>query len=162
MTMNRDRYRKLLLSVSILSLVGLALVVVAIKYTSGSAFCVNCHEMKPIYEAWQSSKHSSVECMKCHSDPGIVGLVETKVKALSEVYRHFTKTYRQPITIDADTAAFSNRCLRCHDIKGKSPEHNLTHFSSDVNCADCHQGLVHNPATNRKLPTSDICEKCHG
>jgi len=162
MTMNRPGYRKLLLFVSLFSLVGIALVVGAIKYTSGSAFCITCHEMEPIYEAWQSSTHKSVECMKCHSDPGAVGLVQTKVKALSEVYRHFTNTYKKPITINADTAAFSNRCLRCHDIKGEGTEHNLAHFESNVNCADCHKGLVHHPETNQKLPTSDVCQECHG
>lgn len=162
MIIYRNSYRRILLVIGALAAAGLVLLGAA-EYTSRSDFCVNCHEMNPIYKAWQSSTHNSVQCMQCHSDPGLIALVKTKLQALKEVYRHITKTYHQPITIDSDTAAFTDRCLRCHsDIKGRGAPHNPNHFAASVNCADCHQWLVHNPDTNRKLPTGDVCIRCHG
>lgn len=161
MFISRRSFRKLFLFLGLSGFLSLALLG-AMKYTSRSEFCLSCHEMKPVYTTWQSSNHQSVSCVQCHSDPGLGGLIQTKVQALAEVYRHITKTYRQPITIDSDTAAFTNRCLRCHDIKGKNDVHNLAHFTANVNCAACHLGLVHNPDTNRKLPGSEVCKKCHG
>jgi cytochrome c nitrite reductase small subunit len=158
--MNRRGYRKPFLLLGLFAILILALAG-AMKYTSQSQFCRNCHEMISSYETWKSSKHNSVKCMECHSDPGIVGLVQTKVKALHEVYVHVTKTYKEPITIQSDTSAFTDRCLRCHDIKGKGTAHNLIHFASNVSCADCHEGQVHDPNKNRKLPTDEVCKKCH-
>lgn len=135
----------------------------AVKYTSRSEFCITCHEMKPLYSTWKNSSHSSVECIKCHSDPGVVGLVKTKTQALKEVYLHITGTYEQPITINWDTAAFTARCLGCHqDIKGRGTAHNLSHFNVNITCADCHKGLVHNSETNNRLPSRKVCIRCHG
>lgn len=135
----------------------------AVEYTSRSGFCRTCHEMEPIYASWQSSAHKNVECIKCHSDPGVVGLIKTKTKALKEVYSHITGNYKTPITITSDTGAFTARCLRCHqNIKAKGKPHNKLHFASNINCMECHRGLVHNPNTNKTPPGRGVCVKCHG
>lgn len=162
MANNSAKYRIILLILGAILVLGLV-IAGTVEYTSRSAFCVNCHEMQPIYRAWQSSGHASVQCLKCHSDPGVTGLAKTKIKALGEVYRHFTNTYHQPITVDTDTAAFSARCLGCHqDIRGQGKQHNKSHFAAKMNCTDCHKGLVHNPKTNKQPPSFQVCVKCHG
>lgn len=147
--------------------IGLVILVIAfitgVKYTSTSGFCIRCHEMKPFYESWQVSDHNAVECIKCHSDPGVVGLIETKAKALKEIYLHFTDTYQKPITIKWDTSAFTRRCLSCHDeVKGQRKAHNNSHFAADISCADCHKGIVHDVRTNKTPPTRKVCIRCHG
>jgi len=119
--------------------------------------------MTPMYSTWQTSDHNMVECILCHSDPGLAGTVKTKALALKEVYLHFTGAYQEPITIDWDTSAFTRRCLRCHnDISGKGTTHSTRHFEANISCADCHRGLVHRPGSNTELPTRKICIKCHG
>lgn len=119
--------------------------------------------MKPMYTVWQASRHAKVGCIKCHTDPTIIGHVKTKVKALREIYLHFRGTYKKPITITSETTVFSKRCLMCHeDIKGKGKPHNLIHFQMKMACTGCHKGLVHDTARNRRLPTYDICTRCHG
>lgn len=96
----------------------------AMEFTSRSDFCVSCHEMKPMYTSWQVSRHAQVACIKCHAEPGAIGFIKTKVKALGEVYLHFRGAYKKPITIESETTAFSNRCLKCHEnIKGKGKPH---------------------------------------
>lgn len=160
--------RQRLLQLVILS--GLALVIVAvwsIKYTSQPSFCHSCHEMQPMYQAWQTSAHREVNCLSCHSDPGVGGLLRTKMKGLGEVYKHFTGTYERPITITADTEAFSARCLRCHqDIFRRAGAnlgpHNEAHRQMGMQCARCHQPLVHNPEQNTRPPSREICVGCHG
>ena len=160
------KYKGYILSVGPLLVIiaaGAFLTTGMIKYTSRSEFCINCHEMTPTYQTWQSSSHKNVECIKCHSDPGTAGLVRTKTNALKEVYLHVTGNYETPITISTDNAAFTNRCLGCHQgIKGKGEPHNNKHFEADIACTDCHQGMVHNEKTNRETPTREICIRCHG
>lgn len=158
----RFRWHRILIITSAAVLAALVLFG-AMEYTSRSSFCAGCHEMKPMYTAWQASRHAKVACIKCHTDPGAIGLVKTKTKALGEVYLHFRGAYKKPITITSETTAFSKRCLKCHeDIKGKSKPHNPTHFRMEMTCVDCHEGLVHDRAHNRRPPTYDICAKCHG
>ena len=159
----RRKSRRLILEAGIIGVLLIAGFTGAIEYTSQSSFCTNCHEMKPIYETWKTSRHGGVECISCHSDPGVIGLLQTKTQALEEVYRHITGTYKKPIVITADTSKFSERCLRCHeDIKGQGDAHNNIHFAMNVACTECHLGLVHNPKTNNKLPSKKVCGKCHG
>lgn len=154
--------RRYILAVGIFLVLGLVLAG-AIKFTSYSGFCKTCHEMEPSYNAWRTSNHKSVECVNCHADPGIIGLIKTKAQGLSEVYRHITGNYKTPITITSDTNAFSSRCLICHkNIKGKGKPHNKTHFEVGANCTGCHHGLVHDPDTNRRLPNRSVCVPCHG
>ncbi|NIO79828.1 MAG: hypothetical protein GTN53_04670, partial [Candidatus Aminicenantes bacterium] len=60
--------KKILIPASILVLViifagGLFL------YSSSPSFCNLCHFMSPYYEAWKTSKHNQVACVKCHFPP---------------------------------------------------------------------------------------------
>ena len=154
--------KRYVILIGVLIILGLVLAG-AVKYTSRSGFCIVCHEMGPIYKTWQTSSHKSVECIKCHSDPGFAGLVTTKTEALREVYLHVTGKYKDPIQMKADTSKFTKRCLSCHkDIKGKGKPHNDRHFQVNMQCYDCHKGLVHDPKSNNKLPSRKICVKCHG
>jgi len=156
------KYRRYTLAAGLV-LIAAFILTGAVRYTSSPGFCKKCHEMEPIYKKWQLSGHSFVECIRCHSDPGITGLIKTKSQALREVYHHLTGNYRKPITIEWDTSQFSRRCLECHEgIIGKGKPHHVRHFFADISCADCHRGLVHNEKTNLQLPSREICIRCHG
>lgn len=158
----QQRRHRLLMIVFAVVLMGLILSG-TMEFTSRSNFCMSCHEMKPFYAAWQVSRHARVACIKCHAEPGLLGYVETKVKALDEVYLHFRGTYKKPITIETETTAFSNRCRQCHkDITGKGKPHQPIHFQMEIACTSCHKGLVHDRQLNRQLPSYNVCVKCHG
>ncbi len=45
--------------------------VFGLEATSSSKFCSSCHEMKPEYYTWKASSHSEVDCVNCHTEPGI-------------------------------------------------------------------------------------------
>ncbi len=156
------RWRQFLIFASAVSLLGIALFG-AMKYTSRSGFCASCHEMTPMYKAWQQSGHAGVDCVKCHAEPGLAGYVGTKVKALGEVYYHITGSYKKPITINSETWQFSQRCLLCHEnIKGSGKPHNSVHFQQQMPCTSCHRDMVHDPKSNRLTPSYSVCVKCHG
>lgn len=153
--------RRFLIIISAAALLEI-IIFAAMEFTSRSAFCSSCHEMKPMYAYWQQSRHGKVACLSCHAEIGVLGYVKTKISALEEVYRHFTNSYKRPIAIDSETKAFSQRCLKCHgEISGKGKHHNPIHFQMDMACTTCHRGLVHDRKLNRRLPSYDICNQCH-
>ncbi|WP_366924480.1 NapC/NirT family cytochrome c [Metallumcola ferriviriculae] len=139
----------------------IAVTILGVEFSSQPRFCYNCHEMGMVYEAWQTGFHQDISCLKCHAEPGIDGLIRTKAKGLREVYVHFTNPQIEP-KAEADTWEFSQRCLACHDIKGKGGPHNEKHFAMEFTCVSCHKGIGHDPDKNDKLPSRDICQKCHG
>ncbi|MCK4419745.1 NapC/NirT family cytochrome c, partial [Candidatus Aerophobetes bacterium] len=68
----------ILVAILVVSLVGF-------EVTSLPIFCSSCHNMKPYYESWKVSSHNEVNCIKCHSDPGLVPYLKTKANGLVEV-----------------------------------------------------------------------------
>jgi len=135
--------------------------VAAVEVTSQPRFCYSCHEMGPLYEAWQDSFHKDIACLKCHAEPGVSGLIRTKAKGLRELYVHFTNPQVEPRE-DADTWGFSLRCLECHDeVKEKGGPHNKKHFEMKFVCVKCHEGIGHDAELSNKLPSREICAQCH-
>ena len=133
-----------------------------IEYTSRPPFCNSCHEMSPMYQAWAKSAHKEVSCIRCHADPGLLGLLGAKLGAFKDGYYHITGTYKKPIKFRGNPGVFNKRCLACHKNKiGQNDAHNKTHFDNGMACIDCHVGLVHDDKTNKKPPSRDICRKCH-
>lgn len=160
--------RRNLLKTVILS--GLALLIAAIagaEFTSRPSFCRSCHEMQPMYDAWQTSAHREVACLRCHADPGVVGLARAKINGLGEVYYHFARAYQQPIRITTETKGFSARCLSCHEktweqARAETGPHNPSHRQIGLPCTRCHQPLVHDPQRNTTTPPRQVCVGCHG
>ena len=75
-----------LVQVSMAGLLLLIIVtVIAVHLTEQPTFCKTCHNMRPYYQAWKTSKHNNVECVKCHFEPGVLSTIEGKFKALSMV-----------------------------------------------------------------------------
>ncbi len=154
--------RNLKLIIIVSGLLLIALMILGVEFTSQPRFCYNCHEMGPLYEAWQISFHKDISCLRCHAEPGIAGLIRTKAKGLREAYNHFTNPQSEP-KAETDTWEFSLRCLECHDeIKGKGGPHNEKHLEMEFVCVSCHKGIGHQPDKNNKLPPGTICKKCHG
>ena len=113
--------------------------------SSDPKVCVNCHIMRPQYEAWQKSSHHSVAgCVECHLPQGFIG--KYVAKALNG-YHHskaFTfQDFAEPIAIKAgNSLILQNNCLVCHG--------ELVHQaavapgrSEEVRCVHCHPAVGH-------------------
>lgn len=103
--------------------------------------CVNCHIMRPQYDAWLKSSHHDVAvCIDCHLPHDLVPKYLVKAE---NGYRHskqFTaQTFHEPIQLTPH--AF--RVLQ-------------------QNCVHCHADLVHDIASaSRGEKDALVCTQCH-
>lgn len=137
----------------------------SVGYTSKSEFCGSCHEMGSFYQTWNTSAHKSVDCIDCHSEPGVQGLIKVKVKGLKELYVHMTSSNINPKAHENDI-----NCYNCHQGKvstnvdqalSRATPHTVKHIQNGLTCLTCHSGLVHNAKTNNLVPSRDTCVTCH-
>lgn len=138
------------------------------KYTSRPKFCMSCHEIAPSVKSWETSSHSSVSCLACHSEPGKLGYVKRKVFGLREVYVHLAGRKEDIIRARVDV----RRCLECHgDVRQRTETAGLR-FSHQrhleligtTSCLKCHSRVVHGPGPMTPGGTSlmnTTCASCH-
>jgi len=141
------------------------------EVTSFPKFCSTCHNMKPYYESWQVSSHNEVNCIKCHSDPGLVPYLKTKANGLVEVAIYLSGN----LPTSYQTEVSDESCLRegCHSQeklkeekvdfeKGISFEHE-THLETlkdefRLRCTSCHSQIVQDEHISVATST---CFSCH-
>jgi cytochrome c nitrite reductase small subunit len=111
--------------------------------------CVNCHIMRPQYDAWQKSSHHAVAvCVDCHLPHDFVPKYLAKAE---NGYRHakeFTAgTFAEPIFVKRrGREILEENCVRCHaplvaEIRGASG-----HSKPEEFCVRCHAGVGHGEA----------------
>ena len=129
------------------------------------SFCNSCHEMNFHYSTWQNSTHgNSASCLDCHSEPGISGQIDQKIRGLQELVIHITGNYQLPIR--NSTLVKNEQCLSCHPESANIPDKNIdirhnTHLEAGLKCVDCHSNIVHNePGEPKTMPLSK-CDSCH-
>ena len=121
--------------------------------------------MEFFYDSWISSTHvDEVECLGCHTEPGVRGFIDAKIRGVTEFIVHITGDYEVPIK--PGTRVKNPQCLKCHPDAVEIPDievdarHDL-HLDYDVLCADCHSRLVHVVAGESKTIQMNDCEDCH-
>jgi cytochrome c nitrite reductase small subunit len=108
--------------------------------------CVNCHIMRPEYDAWQkASHHTSAVCVDCHLPQDFFPKYLAKAE---NGYRHGEKfttgNFEEPITVKArGVEILEENCRRCHgalvaelDPDSREPRH-------EISCVRCHRGVGH-------------------
>lgn len=112
--------------------------------------CVNCHIMRPQYDAWQkASHHATAGCVDCHLPHA--GLAKWIAKA-DNGFRHskgFTFIdFPEPILIkDGNARTLQDNCLRCHEdlvhqiVRGSSSD------ADALRCVHCHRDVGHGEST---------------
>ncbi len=151
--------------------------------------CTNtCHVMAPMAEEWRQSKHgggvNSVNCLDCHSRPGIIGTAKDKIGGMIQMKENIFKYEYRGLNKNEMGHAFSvaqeriigtNRCAECHFNK----DTNLNNFKEGARephmefiginkatrkCFNCHNGgndedgfLWHRDATEEY----DLYKKTH-
>ena len=141
------------------------------EVTSFPRFCSSCHNMKPYYESWKVSSHNEVNCIKCHSDPGLVPYLKTKVNGLVEVAIYLSGNLATNYQSEVSDAS----CLRdgCHsqeklkedkvDFEKGIPFEHETHLDTlkddfRLRCTSCHSQIVQDEHISVATST---CFSCH-
>ena len=115
-------------------------------FSTNPAACVNCHIMRPQYDAWQKSSHHAVAvCIDCHLPDAFIPKYLSKAE---NGYRHgerfTTQNFVEPIFVQAaGREILQDNCVRCHaslvhDIQA-GPRGQL----DDLSCVHCHAGVGH-------------------
>lgn len=126
--------------------------------------------MQTMFVSWQNSKHSIVDCMDCHSDPGLLGQVVAKVEGAKRLVSHFRGRF------DIIKAHVDNKiCVQCHsDFKDNDKlialgDHPLMprfpihqrHEELGLQCVDCHALMVHGSLYKSTPVAIENCQTCH-
>lgn len=131
-------------------------------YMSSSYFCANCHVMSTQYISWRRSLHSDVPCMKCHSEPGLVGDIKAHLLGSKRLFMHITGLYsRQEIIAEVKDAS----CQTCHkninENEDRAKNVHLAHNKIKIDCVTCHAGLVHGDIGGGFRYEEYIYRRCH-
>lgn len=109
--------------------------------------CVNCHVMRPQFDAWRKSSHHAVAvCNDCHAPPS--GLAKYVVKAKNGWHHSkafTTGDFHEPIRITAGNREVTEaQCRRCHE--GTVAMMTSGHADRDIQCTRCHDQVGHRTA----------------
>jgi nitrate/TMAO reductase-like tetraheme cytochrome c subunit len=142
-----------------------------VEVTSTPTFCSSCHYMQPYIDAWQTSSHKDVTCIKCHFPPGIMSKIEGKFTAIAMVANYATGVYKRGKP-HADIPDAS--CLRsgCHSkellrdslsFKGRINFGHSAHLTGlrngkQLRCTSCHSQIVQG---EHIVVTESTCFLCH-
>lgn len=108
--------------------------------------CVNCHIMRPQYDAWQKASHHGVAtCADCHIPAS--GLAKWIAKAENGYHhsRGFTfQDFHEPIRISAGNAEILQaNCVRCHADLLHDQLAGATTARNAIHCVHCHHDVGH-------------------
>ncbi|MCZ7663555.1 MAG: NapC/NirT family cytochrome c [Thermoleophilia bacterium] len=168
-----------------IALSGVVLLVLATAWgfreTSKSSFCSSCHLIQPYEVTWEDSTHKTygVTCVDCHFDPGAVGYTKGKIYSFIKLTQFAAgETERKP---EAAKLVLRSACLQCHEyvrnptdprypsdivVEGIAFPHDFHLNVANLNCADCHSGLVHGsqlvgPEKPQAAADPQFCDSCH-
>jgi cytochrome c nitrite reductase small subunit len=114
--------------------------------SSDPTACVNCHIMRPQFDAWQKSSHHALAvCVDCHLPHDFPAKYLAKAEAGYRHSKEFTAgTFREPIVVQRrGLEILEDNCLRCHgelvaEMGVHSPEQR-----DRISCVRCHGGVGH-------------------
>ena len=108
--------------------------------------CVNCHIMRPQYDAWQKAGHHTVAgCVDCHLPAEGLGKWIAKAENGYHHSKAFTlQDFAEPIRITPGNAAIlQDNCLRCHGDLVHDLVPGATTDSDALSCVHCHRDVGH-------------------
>ncbi|MEW5804272.1 MAG: NapC/NirT family cytochrome c [bacterium] len=170
--------KKLTLAVAGLLLSGVV-TVGGIDLTCSSWFCITCHEMKELGNNWRFSKHGPYNpnnpemhnCLKCHAQPGLVGLLKAKVSGLFSLSYHLGGNYHveatQPVVCirggchqleDLDRANRPNRTVALNHSQHVKV---MQKVGTRSHCMPCHRNIAHGEDSYLPNMRKDCFLTCH-
>jgi hypothetical protein len=144
--LGQSRTRNTVLGLTALTLVNVAIVVVAstgaAHYSESNTFCGQvCHEpMEPQFVNHKLSAHAQIECVQCHVAPGASGAIAAKMNGTRQLYGLLTNTFQRPIPSPRDRMPVpTETCTQCHapvppdrEVKQVLSEHKDNETSSEI------------------------------
>lgn len=131
-------YRKIVILV--VALVAITLLTgYGFNETSKPEFCANCHRIKPMVNSWARGNHSSVGCLECHADSGIVGQIKAKAEGVKDLAVQLTGSPSTEVVV----AVPPERCRRCHSAIFPPKDVYEFHQEPGENCGNCHKKQIH-------------------
>jgi len=140
---------------------------ISLTVTSNPSFCGSaCHNMKPEYESWLESSHSSIPCYGCHMpSKNAVGYIVGKLKdgAIS-AQQKFITGLELPTNGESKLALEMSKdvCERCHNLSTryisprplftrkmegkdskKAKKFHTKHLDLGISCTVCHNRVAH-------------------
>lgn len=110
------------------------------KVTSRPEFCANCHQIKPVVDSWAMGSHSSIGCLECHADPGILGQIKAKTEGVKDLAVQLAGSSSTNVMADIPP----ERCRRCHPaVYPANPDLVRIHQEPGANCGKCHKREIH-------------------
>ncbi len=139
---------------------------VAVHQSSTPEFCKSCHIMDPYYDSWANSAHGEIACIACHFEPGLMGTLQGKFQALTQLTKYITLTAgTRPWAHVADAS-----CTQCHslpdlvgplDFGGIAFDHgpHMAQVSGmQLRCVTCHSHVL---IDEHFAVQKDVCFTCH-
>jgi nitrate/TMAO reductase-like tetraheme cytochrome c subunit len=142
----------------------------AVEVTGQPGFCNSCHIMNEFYDSWQTSSHGEIDCLKCHTEPGLVNYARAKINGLAQTVDCIVgRVGTKPNGYVPDAS-----CLRsgCHDAAklvaepvdfGSVKFTHAKHIAQTVDgirieCGTCHNHFEGDEHFN---VNTDVCYTCH-
>ncbi len=108
--------------------------------------CVNCHIMRPQYDAWQKSSHHNVaKCVECHLPESFIPKYIAKAENGWRHGKMFTlQNFQEPIVVQAmGQKILQSNCVRCHDMLVHDIASGPRGKLDELSCVRCHSGVGH-------------------
>lgn len=131
-------------------------------FSTDPAACVNCHIMRPQYNAWlTSSHHGAATCIDCHLPHSFFAKYLAKAE---NGYRHskeFTaQTFAEPIMIQkAGREILQSNCVNCHAGLVHDMTSGHAHGGGEVSCVHCHANVGHGEQVGLGGPLTYLRER---
>ncbi len=124
-------------------------------------------DLAPRMDNWRVSTHARIPCSGCHVDPGAAGVLSFAAKSIPAFY---SQLIQGPSTTNLLHVPGRDACQKCHTSYRQVSSNGdllIPHRAHvevlDINCATCHEDLVHSENTKGyNAPEMAKClERCH-
>lgn len=149
------------------------------ELSCSSWFCISCHEMKELGNNWEFSKHGPYNannpkmynCLKCHAQPGVTGLLKAKVSGLFSVVYHLGRNYHLEAT--QPVVCIREGCHQLEDLDRADRPDQVVSFNhakhikvmekigARSQCMPCHRKIAHGENTYLPDMKKDCLATCH-
>ncbi len=157
---------KILLVMFVLAVAGTGSVVI----TGQPGFCNSCHIMNSYYASWETSRHSEVNCLDCHLQPGFAGYVKGKINGLAQAVDCMVgRVGTKPNATVQDISCLRSECHSTQELVSNDIDYHGIKFTHRyhvakevdgirISCGTCHshfEGEEHFNVDN------NVCFTCH-
>jgi len=132
-----------------------------------SGTCAQCHVLDASVQTWRDGSHADVDCTTCHDSPGRLGLVDTRVRAFSDVVANLSA----PTSVRAPATTTEGGCRSCHSdqlnetLVVGSVRVRHAEFARSLSCQQCHGRVGHQGLGAKEGALSSgvmtTCSDCH-